>query len=116
MAAEAGEEAERAARVRVRANNGQWAIIEAARLVPGHAIAVSIRAAGPSEVLDLVARAHALTRRERELVELAANGLSTRQIAARLFISTYTAKDHLKSVFEKMGIHSRRELLGDLVG
>jgi DNA-binding CsgD family transcriptional regulator len=85
--------------------------VEAARLDTEPAIAVSIRAAAPSEVLSVLARAHALTARERQLVELTAAGLDTRQIASRLFISSHTAKDHLKSVFAKMGLHSHRELL-----
>lgn len=38
-------------------------------------------------------------------------GLDTRAVTERLFISRHTVQDHLKSVFEKMSIHSRREML-----
>lgn len=111
LAAEAGDDAERPARVRVRSATGRWAVVEAARLEGEHAIAVSIRPAHPDEVIDLLSRAHGLSARERQLVELVAAGMDTREVAMRLCISSHTAKDHLKSVFGKMGLHSRRELL-----
>jgi DNA-binding CsgD family transcriptional regulator len=72
---------------------------------------VTFRSAAPDEVLALLARAHGLSARERELVALLVEGLDTREICARLFISRYTVQDHLKSVFEKVGVRSRRELV-----
>jgi DNA-binding NarL/FixJ family response regulator len=43
-----------------------------------------------------------------------AQGLSTKQIAARLHVTTYTVQDHLKSIFTKSGANSRGELIARL--
>jgi NarL family two-component system response regulator YdfI len=51
----------------------------------------------------------ALTAREREVLQLLAEGLSNRQIAARLFISPHTAKFHVASILAKLGASSRTE-------
>lgn len=48
-----------------------------------------------------------LTKREREIAELAAEGLTNKEISEKLFISTNTVKTQLKSVFEKRGVKSR---------
>ena len=48
-----------------------------------------------------------LTRREREVLELVAQGLSNKEIASTLVITTNTVKRHLKSIFEKLGVHTR---------
>ena len=117
LAAEAGDDPTRPARVRVRATDARWAIIEAARMEGvANAIAVSVHGASAEDVLALVARAHGLTARERELVALVLEGLDTRELAERMFISPYTVKDHLKSVFDKLGVHSRRELVTGMFG
>ena len=49
----------------------------------------------------------ALTDREREVLELLAEGLTNQQIGERLFISPNTVKRHLKAVFEKLGVSNR---------
>jgi DNA-binding CsgD family transcriptional regulator len=48
---------------------------------------------------------------ERELVTLIAQGKDTSEIAKQMLISRYTVQDHLKSIFDKLGVHSRLELL-----
>jgi DNA-binding NarL/FixJ family response regulator len=54
---------------------------------------------------------HHLTWRERETVELVAEGLSNRAIAARMEVSVRTIEGHLNHVFAKLGIESRTELV-----
>jgi DNA-binding CsgD family transcriptional regulator len=117
LAAEAGNDPRRPARVRVRTSGGRWAIIEAARMDGvANAIAVSVHGATAEDILALVSRAYGLSARERELVALVLEGLNTRELAERMFISRYTVQDHLKSVFDKLGVRSRRELVTGMFG
>ncbi len=53
-----------------------------------------------------------LTRREREVATLAAQGLSAREIADRLYISERTVEGHLANVYAKLGIRSKLDLAG----
>ena len=50
-----------------------------------------------------------LTRREVEILELIAQGLSNREIAERLFVSENTVKTHSSRVFEKLGAKRRTQ-------
>ena len=52
----------------------------------------------------------ALTPTERRVAELVAQGLQTKQVAARLFVSPKTVEGHLSRIYGKLGISSRTEL------
>ena len=55
--------------------------------------------------------AYGVTRREREIAILLAQGLTNPEIATRLVLSPYTVQDHIKSLFEKTEVSSRQELV-----
>lgn len=68
------------------------------------------RAAGP-HATALRLETYGVTPREREVATLVAQGCSNAEIAAALVVSPYTVQDHIKSLFEKTGVGSRRELV-----
>jgi DNA-binding NarL/FixJ family response regulator len=51
-----------------------------------------------------------MTRREREVVNLIAEGLGNKEIAARLPIATHTVKSHVRNIMEKLMLHSRLQI------
>ena len=100
-------------RLRVRTRAGRWAVLHASRLAaPGlDGVAVIIEEPSPAELAPVLMLAYGLTKQEQALTRLVCRGLSTRELAERLHITANTVQDHLKSIFEKTGVRSRRELV-----
>ena len=57
-----------------------------------------------------------LTDREREVLDLLAQGLTNKEIAERLVITTNTVKRHLKAIFEKLNVHTRSAATAKVTG
>lgn len=104
------------ARARVPTSAGVWLVIHAAVIGDPEEgrVAVILEPARAPELAPLIVAAHGLTAREREVTQLVLRGSSTAEMAAQLHLSEYTVQDHLKAVFEKVGVRSRRELVAQI--
>lgn len=69
-----------------------------------------LQATGEKVRKQPVAAGDALTAQEKQIAELAGAGLTNAEIGVQLFISAHTVEWHLRKVFAKLGIRSRREL------
>jgi LuxR family maltose regulon positive regulatory protein len=78
---------------------------------PGHGIRLGVNELHRRWVQPFGARKERdlLTTREREILELVAEGLGNREIATQLYISQPTVKVHLRHVYEKLGVRNRAE-------
>jgi DNA-binding CsgD family transcriptional regulator len=104
-------------RLRVRTRAGRWAVLHASRMATPatDAIAVIIEEPSPAELAPVLMMAYGLTKQERMLTGYVCRGLSTNEIADRLHITPHTIQDHLKSIFDKTGVSSRRELVATIL-
>ena len=106
------------ATLRARGRSGRWYTIYASLVEPdtmaSAAILVSIEPARAGDAASILTRLYGLSRREREVVALAAKGASTKEIAARLNLSPYTVQDHFGHACEKVGVRGRKALLAKL--
>src|ERR671919_285490 len=99
---------------RVLSDSGRWVVLHGATLVgqgPTR-VAIILEPALPARISPLLMAAYGLSEREQDVTRLVLQGESTAEIAERLHLSTHTVQDHLKRVFEKTEVRSRRELLG----
>jgi DNA-binding CsgD family transcriptional regulator len=98
---------------RVLTSSGAWVVLHGATLVSDgrRRIAVIVEPAHPARITPLLMSAYGFTEREQDVTRLVLQGESTATIAERLVVSTHTVQQHLKSIFDKTGVRSRRDLV-----
>ena len=99
---------------RVRSEDRGWVMVHGQALAGSGdpRVAITIQPIGPDRITSLLMAAYGLTKREEEVTRHVLRGRSTAEIADALAISPYTVQDHLKKVFDKTSVSSRRELTG----
>jgi DNA-binding CsgD family transcriptional regulator len=106
------------ATVRMRTRAGRWLAVHASSMRDARGdvgtVAVVVEPADPALVAPIVTAAYGLTPREQEITRAVSCGLSNAEIAAELFLSRHTVRDHLKAVFAKLSVSSRGELMTKL--
>jgi DNA-binding CsgD family transcriptional regulator len=106
--------------VRLQTSDGRWVVVQVTPLTDSRRLAggfvVTVEPARSVELATLLMRAWTLSARERHVARLVIGGLSSDEIAAALYISPHTVRDHLKAIFDKVGVHRRRDLVATLAG
>jgi DNA-binding CsgD family transcriptional regulator len=99
---------------RVLSASGVWVVLHGAPLISDgrRRVAVIVEPAHPARITPLLMSAYGLTAREQEVTRLVLKGHSTAEIAEALVVSPHTVQEHLKGIFEKTGVRSRRDLVG----
>lgn len=115
---------------RLRAASGEWVVVHGSKLdaaagsspaddpdpEAAGTYAIVIERARSPELAPVILLAYELTLREREVTGMVLRGRSNDEIAEALSISTYTVKDHLKAIFEKVRVTTRGELTARVYG
>jgi DNA-binding CsgD family transcriptional regulator len=101
------------AQARVLTRSGRWVILHGMAMasVGPPRVAVIVEPAHPAKISPLLMSAYGLTEREQEVSRLVLQGYSTTEIAERLVISAHTVQQHLRNIFDKTGVRSRRDLV-----
>ncbi len=104
--------------VTVRGRSGSWLTLHASTVAgagaaSGHTT-VLIGPAVPGDLARIQTSAYGLTPQEDAICRFVVQGATTQEIAGALYITQYTVQDHLKHIFEKVGVRSRRELVKQL--
>jgi DNA-binding CsgD family transcriptional regulator len=107
----AHQDGEPAPRTRMRTRRGVWLLMHGAPLEGTDQLALIIEPAKAGDVAPLIVEAYGLTERELDVTRAIARGLGTAEIAVHVHLSAHTVRDHIKAVFEKVGVSSRGELV-----
>ncbi len=65
---------------------------------------------GSQESSDKLMESVRMTRRERQVIELISSGMTNKEIAQKLHLSTYTIKSHVHNILEKLTLHTRVQI------
>ena len=98
-------------RARLRTRAGVWLVMHGSMLEGTDDVALVIEPAKANDIAPLIVEAYGLTQREVDVTRAISRGLGTAEIATHLFVSQHTVRDHVKSVFEKVGVSCRGELV-----
>lgn len=103
---------------RLSADTGGWFLLHGTSMTTqaSQRTAVIIRPVARARIASVLMAAYGLTHREREITRLLLVGQSTAHIADELVVAPVTVQQHLKSIFAKTGVHSRRDLVGTVFG
>jgi DNA-binding CsgD family transcriptional regulator len=115
VAGHAGEQP--APAVRLRTVRGDWLSVHASPLHGGSqpSTVLILEEPGLGELTSLILTSHGVTGAQARVVALVLRGYSTKQIAGQLTISQYTIQEHLRAVFDKLGVRSRQEVAAALM-